>query len=82
MTPQDVRILVDQANEGDGEAWREIYLSVKFREAMEKIFHTHDLRNALIIIGKHYGGGKGTELTKIFGLDRTSIYRVLNAAKN
>jgi|GEM_PF-4449129 len=82
MTKPEARMLMERASEGDPEAFRELFMAVQFREAMEQIFNTHELRAALIIIGRHYGGAKCTELSETFKTNRMDIWRILRNAQN
>ena len=80
MTIKDTRDLITEAFEGDTDAVNEIHLSLQFRQAMEEIFEDrgeNSLRNALIVIGKVYGGATVRELEKIFKIDIAAISRIL-----
>ena len=81
MTPREARMMMERACEGDPEAFRELFLAVQFRQAMEQIFNTQELRAALVIIGKHYGGAKTTELSETFKTNRMDIWRILSNAQ-
>lgn len=72
-----VNDIIKEAYEGDTEAINQIDLALKFQKAMQHLFENINIRDALIIIARRYGGCSLQRISKIFSMTHPNVFAIL-----
>uniref|UniRef100_A0A6H1ZA45 Uncharacterized protein n=1 Tax=viral metagenome TaxID=1070528 RepID=A0A6H1ZA45_9ZZZZ len=81
MTIKDTMAMIQAAVEGDTDAINKIHKSVRIADAINWLFNTYPVRDALIVLGRTYGGRTANDIGDIFGITHRRVNMILQEVK-